>query len=55
MAQLQTHKSRADSTNLSVAPILIPPLLPANPFGAGQLERCILATRDIVEVKRIPV
>lgn len=34
-----------------VSPILIPLLLPANPFSPRQLPRCILATYDIVEVK----
>lgn len=34
-------------------PILL--LLPANPFSAGQLPRCILATCDIVEVKLKPL
>lgn len=36
-------------------PIPIPLLLPANPFSAGQLPRCILATCDIVEVKLKPI
>lgn len=66
--RLHTHKPRSDSSHgalfsppyslqsfPSLLHLLSLLLLPANPFTAEQLPRCILATCDIVEVKLNPL